>query len=71
MNELYKAQFSKVIKAFHGSVDNLNNYSIEELIKANLKNKNAHLFNDYWEKQFNCKKHGHFGYGLGKVLPRC
>ena len=34
MNELYKAQFSKVIKAFHGSVDNLNNYSIKELINV-------------------------------------
>ncbi|RIB09080.1 hypothetical protein C2G38_2209856 [Gigaspora rosea] len=43
MDELYKAQFSKIIKAFYGSVDNLNNYSIEELIKANLKNKNAYL----------------------------
>ncbi|CAG8826227.1 43045_t:CDS:1, partial [Gigaspora margarita] len=37
MDELYKAQFSKVIKA----LDNLNNYSIKVLIKANLKDKNA------------------------------
>ncbi|CAG8851667.1 27675_t:CDS:1, partial [Gigaspora margarita] len=42
MDELYKAQFGKIIKAFYGSVDNLNNYSIEELIKANLKDKNTH-----------------------------
>ncbi|CAG8631484.1 21109_t:CDS:10, partial [Gigaspora margarita] len=41
MDELYKTRFSKVIKAFHGSVDNFNNYSIEHLIKANLKDKNA------------------------------
>ncbi|KAF0541183.1 e3 ubiquitin-protein ligase [Gigaspora margarita] len=41
MDELYKTHFSKVIKAFHGSVDNFNNYSIEYLIKANLKDKNA------------------------------
>ncbi|CAG8511896.1 28926_t:CDS:10, partial [Gigaspora margarita] len=41
MDELYKTHFSKVIKAFHGFVDNFNNYSIEHLIKANLKDKNA------------------------------
>ncbi|CAG8578164.1 45819_t:CDS:2 [Gigaspora margarita] len=41
MVPLYKAQFSKVIKVFHGSVNNLKNYSIEDLIKANLKDKNA------------------------------
>ncbi|CAG8523583.1 1810_t:CDS:10, partial [Dentiscutata erythropus] len=40
-DELYKAHFSKVIKVFHGSVDNLNSYSIEDLIKGNLKDKNA------------------------------
>ncbi|RIB17907.1 hypothetical protein C2G38_2186125 [Gigaspora rosea] len=38
IDKLYKAQFSKVIKAFHSSVDN---YSIKKLIKANLKDKNA------------------------------
>ncbi|CAG8853585.1 35230_t:CDS:1, partial [Gigaspora margarita] len=31
-----------IIKAFYGSVDNLNNYLIKDLIKANLKDKNAY-----------------------------
>ncbi|CAG8477692.1 8259_t:CDS:10, partial [Cetraspora pellucida] len=41
MDELYKIHFSKVIKAFHGPIDSFKNYSIEDLIKANLKDKNS------------------------------
>ncbi|CAG8490067.1 2405_t:CDS:10 [Cetraspora pellucida] len=41
INELYETHFKKVITAFNCSVDGLNNYSIEDLIKANLKDKNA------------------------------
>ncbi|CAG8475156.1 3381_t:CDS:10, partial [Racocetra persica] len=41
MDELYETHFRKVIKAFHGSIDSFKNYSIEDLIKANLKDKNS------------------------------
>ncbi|CAG8527830.1 33218_t:CDS:10, partial [Gigaspora margarita] len=41
MDELYRVHFNKVMTEFDGSIDYLKNYSIEDLIKSNLKDKNA------------------------------
>ncbi|KAF0556640.1 e3 ubiquitin-protein ligase [Gigaspora margarita] len=41
MDELYKVHFNKVMTEFDGSIDYLRNYSIEDLIKSNLQDKNA------------------------------
>ncbi|KAF0538645.1 e3 ubiquitin-protein ligase [Gigaspora margarita] len=41
IDELYKIHFNEVIKEFQGSIDNFKNYSIDDLIKANLMDKNS------------------------------
>ncbi|CAG8573444.1 16784_t:CDS:2, partial [Dentiscutata heterogama] len=41
IDELYRVHFDKVMTEFHVSIDNFKSYSVEDLIKANINDKNA------------------------------